>query len=459
MSLYGTGRREGIMAVVVMALIVATVHIVGHARSHDWPFELHDVLTPAVLAALGGTLFYRFLRSLDRSRFAAFLAGTAYALAPWLTAISLLPREQCAAALAPLALEVASRSARPDQSRRWLPWAGLLIALPFVAGITTVACLAALLAVVQLGRATIDVEAEDRPARVFGVVCALLTGTAAASSLILLDLAQPWFAASVTPTTIEVLAAHRATHTGLDVAAFVRIPGPVLLLFAVLGVLRWQRRASIGGWISIGLVGAVPTLLLANWPALAELQGDLPALGNIAAASWWVTLLASTVLGAAGLDDFLEMPQRRPQALRLLFVIALAAAPLLLLGASAPQTEWPLVVAVTALAALLVIWRRMGMLPFKNVLAVVAVFAVAVPALQVLTLAEQGRSALVPAALMAEVAAPYDSGSPILRLIAQPYWFYAGLVGALVLSCWLAVVPRRSRKAKTPPASAKTPIA
>lgn len=461
MSLYGTGRREGILAVVVMTLIIVFVHAIAEARAGVWPSDWQGPAEQAGLAAVGGALFYRFLRSLDRSRFAAFLAGTAYALAPWFAAIAVLPREQAAAALAPLALEVATRAVRPDQSRRWLPWAGLFIAIPFAAGVTTVACFAALLATVQLVRAIVEVEAEDRPARAVGVFAAVVTGAAAATSLVWLDLGAPWFGLSLAPSTIEVLAAHRAPSLGLDVAAFVRLPGPVLLLFALLGLMRWQRRASNVGWLMIALVGAVPMLLLTFWPAFAELRSSSPQLTTIAAAGWWTALLATTVLGAAGLDDFLELPLRRPFALRLLLMIALVSAPALLFDARAPGQEWPLIVAFVAIAALLAMWRRLGILQFKNVLAVIAVLALAAPALQTLAVTERLDIDVLPARPVTEVdpiAAFERQGW--LYVASRPHWYYSGLVGALAWSLIAAVMPRRRRTNPSPaPSSASTPIA
>ena len=119
MSLYGTGRREGITTTVSLVAIVMVVHVAARAMTAGTAaVELPDALWPAALPALASITFYRFLRSLHHSRYAAFVASAAYALSPWLTAIDVLPREQLAAALAPLALEATCRSVRPQQRRR-----------------------------------------------------------------------------------------------------------------------------------------------------------------------------------------------------------------------------------------------------------------------------------------------------------------------------------------------------
>ncbi len=461
MSLYGSGRREGVLAVVVMAFLVLAVHALGEARRDGlWPFDWQEPLPHAVIASVAGTTFYRFLRGLGRSRYVSFLAGTAYALAPWFHAMTVLPREQAAAALAPLALEACNRAGRPDQSRRWLPWTGLLIGAPFLAGLTTIACLAALLAVVQLGRAIVEVESEDRPQRIVGVAGAVIFGAGTAFALIWLDLAMPWFGLSFAPTTVEVLAAHRSPAGGLDVAAFVRLPGPILLLFALLGIMRWQRHASNTGWLMIALVGAIPMLLLTFWPTFGELRSTWPVLGQIAVASWWTTLLAITVLGAAGLDDFLEMPVRRPIVLRLLLMIAVVATPVLLFYSAAPASEWPIALGLLAVTALMLTWRRLGILHFKNVLALFAVVAFAAPALQVIAVTEHTTILHLPSLPMTEVdpLARFEREG-WLYLASRPWQYYSGLVVAVVWGGIAMFALRRRSRARTAPANARQPIA
>ena len=121
MSLYGTGRREGIVAALCITAMVLLVHLGASelaAPGLDAP-ELGTALRRGVLPALGGLLCYRLLRAQGRSRYAGFLIGAAYGLSPWFGALGDAPREQLAAALAPLALEMACRCDRPLQRRIW----------------------------------------------------------------------------------------------------------------------------------------------------------------------------------------------------------------------------------------------------------------------------------------------------------------------------------------------------
>ena len=78
MSLYGTGRSEGIGATFLIAAIVLVVQLVGAwARPQTTDLEL---LARICVPALGGALCYRFLRAQGRSRYAGFLVGIAYGL-------------------------------------------------------------------------------------------------------------------------------------------------------------------------------------------------------------------------------------------------------------------------------------------------------------------------------------------------------------------------------------------
>ncbi|MCR9245496.1 MAG: hypothetical protein NXI31_10720 [bacterium] len=467
MSLYGSGRREGVLAVVVLGVIVAAVHALDEVATHGIAaFDWQRAAMPAAFGAIGGALFYRFMRALALSRFTAFLAGAGYALAPWFQVMAWLPREQAAAALAPLALEACNRAGRPDQWRRWLPWAGVLVGAPFLAGLTTVACLAVVLAFVQLGRAVVEVDSDDRPKRILGVVGAALAATATAFSLLAFDIGAPWFGESATPSTVAVLAAHRTPVGGLDPAAFVRLPGPLFLLFAIAGVLRSQRRASTPGWLLIACVGATPLALLMCWPEFGELRSTWPLIDAIAAASWWTTLLAVLVLGAAGLDDFLEKPLRYSTCLRVLLVAALAGAPALVAFAVAPKSEWPLALGLVLIPILLVLWRHLGILRFKNVLAAVAILAFAAPALQVLHRYEAPHPMLAGARPLGEV----DASRDLVAIALNGFEFpprdlsetarYSGVCAA---GCWgvvaIVLLRRRRQRAQTTPSRAKPPIA
>jgi hypothetical protein len=293
-----------------------------------------------------------------------------------------------------------------------------------------------------------------------GLALGALLGTAlAAASLVLLDAAGPWLWTASAPTIVEVLAAHRAPSLGLDAAAFLRLPGPVVLLFAALGLLRRQRHASNLGWLFIALAGAVPAALLVALPqSAAALRALPPGFAAVPAGCCWLLLVAMTVLGAAGLDDFLERPMRRAWALPVLLVALVLGTPALLLTSPVPMHEWPLVATFLALAVLLFGWRGIGMLRLKNVLAVVTVVALLIPAIQVLTVTGRPLPSALPATPAVELAAP-----PALaiadRLAAAPRWHYSGLAAVLLWACAAAAACRRRTSASAVPARARSAIA
>ena len=138
MSLYGTGRKEGILAVCLICILTATAHLMAALR-HEAPGDATYVTIFA--GAVGGMLTYRILRAQGRSRYAAFLGGIAYGMSPLFAGLVESPREQLAAAFVPLTLEAAAQCGRPTTRRSWLPWLGVSFAIPFVFGITVVAML------------------------------------------------------------------------------------------------------------------------------------------------------------------------------------------------------------------------------------------------------------------------------------------------------------------------------
>jgi hypothetical protein len=447
-SLYGTGRAEGIATVASIAGLAMLVHVLGALQTQG-PLgpDLLGALRAAVVPALGGTLCYRWLRAMGRSRFAGFLAGTAYTMSPWLCAVATVPREQLAAALAPLALEAAHRCGHPAHRRTWLPWTGLCLAAPFLAGPTVVALLATLLVAAQLRLAVAGCDFDDRRPLVRNLCAGAVLGAVAAGSLVWLDPLGAVFGLAAMPRAAEILTAHREVGAGIDLPALMRLAGPVLLMFAGLGVLRRQRHASIQYWLLILAAGALPALA-ARWlpPSTAGLLGLLPV------TAWWISLLAVTVLGAAGLDDFLELPLRRRTALPWLLAIAVAGAPLIPLASTAPEQEWPLTATILLLALLLPTWRRVGILRFKNVLATATLLALAVPALQVLPTESPAAWPAAPG------GAAMDAG--LQPAPGHPAWHYAGLLLVFatcsVAAAWSAF--RRSQNASRTPPSAKAAI-
>lgn len=453
MSLYGSGRREGILTTLAIATLVMVVHVLGSWFAPDHTEGLLAALRSAAIPALAGILCYRCLRAFGRSRYAGFLTGTAYALSPWFVAFALVPREQVAAALAPLALEAVARLNWPAQRYRWAPWAGFCLAAPFAAGPAVTALFAAALALALLWRTCVRDDAEQRLARsVPGilVIAVLVGGTLAWLDPLALLFAQP---AALQP--VHVLAAHRPSELGLDAAALIRLPGPVLLLFAALGLLRNQRHARLSFWIGIGVLGTLPTLLAWFVPFPAGLTAWMtPRL--LSSVSWWLALFAVVMLGAAGLDDFLELPQRRRRALPWLLALAVGLVPVILaFGAVAPAAEWPLTGSFLLMGLLMPLWRRVGILRFKNVLATFTLLALAVPALQILPIEAPITSSPAP---LAEIE-PSDYAAVVRQLAARPPWHYSALALATLASCFWAVSAWRRNKIANPvPTAAKAAI-
>ena len=458
MSLYGTGRAEGVSAVLLIGLLVVGAHMAGAWCSGE--AELLAAAFGAVLPATGGMLCYRFLRAQGRSRYAAFLAGAAYGSSPWLAVMAAAPREQLAAVLAPLALEAACHCGRPQHRRTWLPWAALAIAAPFVAGVTVIATLISILCAASCVRtlAAGDQEGGAPAARSVLVVAAL--SALAAFNLAWLDPLAALLGERHVVPTLDVLAAHRPTHPGFDVAAVLRVPGPVLLSFAALGMLRRQRHVDALAWLGVAVAGALPTL----FTLVPELAGTVPPWTTIAmvpATAWWLTLLAIAVLAAAGLDDFLDLPLRRHAAVAWLLALAVVFAPLVpAFGARHPEREWPLTATFLALALMLPAWRRLGILRFKNWLATVVLLTLAFPMLQGIRI-----TAPPPATPMVETAPLVPQPPPALppraheALLARPVWHYAGLLVALATGvCWSLFAWRRRTTDKTTPKAAKAAI-
>lgn len=457
MSLYGTGRAEGVSAVLLIGLLVVGAHVAGAWCAGDT--ALLAKALGAVLPAVGGMLCYRFLRAQGRSRYAAFLAGAAYGASPWLATMAAAPREQLAAVLAPLALEAACRCDRPSHRRAWLPWAWACVAAPFVAGMTVVATLTSMLCAASCVRTLASGDQQEGAPAARAILLAALVSAVAAVNLAWLDPLAPLLGEPNVIPTLDVLSAHRPHHPGFDVAAVLRVPGPVLLSFALLGLLRRQRQVDALAWLGVALAGALPTL----FTLMPQLAGTVPSWTTIAmvpATAWWLTLLAVAVLGAAGLDDFLDMPMRRRAALAWLLALAVAGAPLVpAFGAQQPQREWPLTATFLALALMLTVWRRLGILRFKNWLATVVLLTLAFPMLQGIRITAHAPAA--PAGETANTATVSTAPPPTLTeaLLSQPWWHYAGLFMALATGIWWSLFAwRRNTQAKPTPSAAKAAI-
>ncbi len=431
MSLYGTGRKEGILSACAIALLSALVH-----ASAAW-LGLQPVYSGWVTAlsgGLGGALTYRFLRAQGRSRYASFLGGCAYGMSPLFAGLVGAPREQLAAALAPLGLEAVCRCHAARARRAWLPWLGLCLALPFVVGLTVVSVLALTLGLGSLAVVFLHSGRGDERFPRGTLAVALAAGAAAAANLAWLDPLGGWLGPARAPALSAVLAGDTTPMV------VVRVVGPFLVWFALLGILRRQRHVTSSAWLLLALVGAAPTAVV----ALSDAGALLPRLTTtwaVPAVSWWLSVLAITVMGAAGLDDWLDQPMRRRGAHLWLLLVTLLVAPALPLADAQVEPAHLATVLGTfaALSTVTLTWRRLGVLRFKAVLTTIALCAFAVPVLWrtpggPLTAAPLGEGAAPSWARVAE------------HLASAPASHFAGLGAALAATVALAVAARLSRR-------------
>lgn len=436
MSLYGTGRGDGVVAASAAGAAAAVTHVAagwpldgGAPGGPDW--------TTATAGAVGATLAYRFLRAQGRSRYAAAMCSAAYGMSPLFAGLQAAPREQLAAALAPLALEAVAQLQRPDRRRQWLPWFGACFAAPFAFGATVVGALAAALGLCML---TVSALRDRRPRdgrAVAATALSLLGGCAAAASLVALAPLDRVLGPARAPAIAEVLAGEAAPMV------IVRVIGPFLVWFALFGVLRRQRHVNTTTWTLLALVGAAPTV----WAALPGAVSGAPdarSVWAVPAAAWWLSVLAITVMGAAGLDDWLDQPVRRRGAHLLLLATTLVVAPALPLAGETLEPAHVATVLGTfaALAAVTLAWRRLGVPRFKLALATVGLTAFALP---VLWRRPPAGTAAMAAAPLAEGAATSWSGA-WETLARAPWASYAGLGAALLLGGFATALLQRRRR-------------
>lgn len=430
MSLYGTGRKEGIVAVCLIGILTATAHLLAALRFAELGLASlgEAAYITIVTGAVGGMLTYRFLRAQGRSRYAAFLGGIAYGMSPLFAGLIDSPREQIAAALVPLGLEAAAQLDRPTTQRRWLPYAGLCLALPFAVGVTVIATLATTLALAMVALTALRCGrgADRLPLRQTGA--SLLLGGIALSNLIWLAPMHAWLGSGNATQVHSVLSGETTPMV------IVRVVGPFLVWFALLGILRRQRNVMTSFWLVLALVGAAPTVMLAIPGVSASLPNVFTAWA-IPAISWWLSVLAITVMGTAGLDDWLDQPQRRRGAHLWLLVLTLLVAPALpLAGASINPVHLATVLGTFAvLATVTLAWRRLGVLRFKNMLTGVALIAFAMPVIL---------QSQAPAAFGAPLgeSAPRSFERAVELLMTHPWWHFAGIAGAVLLAGLIATV-------------------
>lgn len=429
MSLYGSGRREGILAVAALVALALLVHAAGscfglgdgsagdqalasamataHAVLERGEVPLWDpsatgaplwtrgaeLLYPpwwllgrgddgmwllALLAlhgAIACALAYRFLRAQGRSRYAGFLGGALYGLSAYVGTLSGNLPEVAALAWAPLPIEVLLRIVRGERQRHVAAFLGMTLALVFVTGGTVTATCTAGLVAAWLARAALHDRARRRE------LTATWIGTATTTALLTAPL---WLTIAEVPP-LPVAATAPAADPWLSL---LRVAGPLSAFLAVLGILRSQRHVQLRTWVLIAALGAFNAILLPYVPL--PFDGREPW-REVPEALWWPTHLALTLLAASGLDDFLDNPARRRAALAWLLLACLLLGPLgFWLGAEDQRFHIEAAV-LLAVAALFSAWRPLGILGFKTVLTGAAVVWLAVA-----TLHEQARAGRAP---------------------------------------------------------------
>jgi len=455
MSLYGDGRREGLVA--ALAIVVISVGVRGLGAWLTPVADVHAALAPAALPALGGVACYRLLRAFGCSRYGAFLAGAAYALSPWLLAMAARPNEQFAAALAPLALEAAWQCRKPATQATWLRWSWLCLSAPWLAGPGLIAGCATAIAVGQLLHLVLQRDLDGERLAAAPIVLPMALTAAAIAACCALPNDGAWPPTGGEPLAPEwVVAMHGTALHGLDLTAALRVPGAALLALAALGVLRGQRRVPGWGWGGLAVLGALPTALALAARTLAMdpnlfLRSVAEDPWHVAACSW-LLLIGCAALAAGSLDDVLEAPHRHLAARGWSFAIAIAVACLLPgLGPSALLREWPIVAGMVAPALLLPAWRRLGMMRLKALLAAAVIGTLAVPSLHFDALCAPSRAAPIVES-RAAAALSDDDAAARWRYVAASVWL---ALGALAVAASMA---RRSRHDNHPPMAANAAI-
>ena len=235
MSLYGTGRKEGIFAACFIGILTAGAHLAALLRNDS----MHEAAYVTMFAgAIGGMLAYRFLRAQGRSRYAAFLGGIAYGMSPLFAGLMDSPREQLAAAFAPLTLEAAAQCSRPTTRRRWLPWVGVSLAIPFTFGVTVIAILGSGLALSMVTMNLVHCGRGDERTPLLTAAISLALGATCLLNVAWLDPLGAWLGMHQTADLQRVLSGETTPMVIL------RAIGPFLVWFALLGILRRQRHIA-----------------------------------------------------------------------------------------------------------------------------------------------------------------------------------------------------------------------
>ncbi|MCC6671475.1 MAG: hypothetical protein IT458_10460 [Planctomycetes bacterium] len=477
MSLFGTGRKEGLFAILLLLVLALVLHsrrlVPGatpaapemgaathnqevllpamreagrvleageapawnpHSRFGEpfstsgapllyppfWVFLLQGGerllgLVMALHAFLACVAMYRFLRGLPLSRYAAFVGGGLHGLGWFLTAQMHRLPEAAAMALLPFALEATWRVLVVRRRLLQSPWLGISLALLFLTGGTSTATLGTLLCGALLLFSLPAVESSDRP-RIF-----LASGLAALAALLLT--APLWLAVLGDGDPHRAVAASDAARmraeglVGLvasgpllgeglaprvaqeaspasDPLTLAIYPGTLVLYLLVLGFFRPKRTAFGLFWVLTAGLGLLLSLESGAGDWLNARLGLLPLQPG---AAWILVHVAITVMASLVLDGFFEAPTARSFAFKLVagfagcfVLLALSAwlAPdpwrrgLAPVFAGTPVAEaraliqdlgrsiLPAAVGMAFCSALFLLWRPLGILRFKVVVAV-----------------------------------------------------------------------------------------
>lgn len=443
MSLFGTGRREGVIAVLLLAVIAALAVLAGAwlrfrgfatgirswpdvdqgglfaamqaagdaVRRGDLPLW-HDAplgpgealwhsgapilyplwwilafttspctqLLAALHCAIACATFYRFLRALGRSRYAAFLGGSGYGLSSFLLAAMASLPQAAAAAWLPLQLEAVLRTVTPGRYRQGTVLLCVALALPFLTGGIILATVGLLVSLLLLFGSQGRILSHERPHLRRQAFLALL--------LAALLTAPEWLAFAqlgALPAHSDNAGPPRLWTTAQPLAWLLHLGGLCLVLLP-LALLRPQRQVRGWPWWLCAAGGGTLIALMASLLLRIDLPAPLPdALWNC---GLWLFTTGALVLASAGLDDFLGAPQKRSPVLWLVPLLLVAV----LVGLGAARAEllpllWQrpgLVIALVGalLAAMLLpCWRPLGILRWKQAFATVLLIAAAAPAL------------------------------------------------------------------------------
>lgn len=377
----------------------------------DWILLLHS--------AIACTLAYRMLRALSVSRYGAFLGAGIYGLG-WFftTALDRLP-EAAAAAWLPWIVEASWRMLLATRRGPRAAALGVAVAVPFLTGGVATATLGAGLAILCGVAGMLVIEREERlPAARSGAIAALLAvlltapiwltaiehagAVAPRSDVPIAHLQVGGLCALLVPGMFGELGggaphALRAVNPGADSLELALYPGALTLFVALMGLLRPKRTRLALFWLLV----AGGSLLLALDGPVAELwRKALPFVVDRPGAVLAVFHLATVVLVALGLENFFDAPRARwfavPATASVVLVCAMVAAfglwmsPGLaadalsaLVGevdardldaavAHAGRTAVVPLVAGSLIAIAFLIWRRIGILRFKTLLATAA---------------------------------------------------------------------------------------